>query len=424
MSADIVTTLGMLIYLHERPQGATLAELTTHFQFPSWKRTLDYLWDANLAETADFDVPFELELPERGACAGSTAPADTAGRSGSTELPENMAEANTVAGPESRVYLRSMTDDPVIPFTLDDAMVVAALLDAARDVTAPGPAAATLTATRAALGEAVREAGYEGALWPPTRPAADAATMEAVHAALEGGCYLDFSYERALSDPLPHARAGREHVIPLVILAGDAPLLRALTEQGLRHFRLDRITAARPGAKLSRSERAAARRALAEVEKNEKAQRSRGENTWEPSGTDVRITVTGASRWVAETLPGARLREANDELSTANARGEGNALSTTNARGESNEDHGNANAHGIANARDGEELLTIEVRARSLPWLVSLLVQIDDVIALEPPEVARAVADYCARLRAQEGDAAATPAIREHTPESTPEGEQ
>ncbi|MDK6629324.1 WYL domain-containing protein, partial [Actinotignum timonense] len=409
---------GMLIYLHERPQGATLAELTTHFQFPSWKRTLDYLWDANLAETADFDVPFELELPERGACAGSTAPADTAGRSGSTELPENMAEANTVAGPESRVYLRSMTDDPVIPFTLDDAMVVAALLDAARDVTAPGPAAATLTATRAALGEAVREAGYEGALWPPTRPAADAATMEAVHAALEGGCYLDFSYERALSDPLPHARAGREHVIPLVILAGDAPLLRALTEQGLRHFRLDRITAARPGAKLSRSERAAARRALAEVEKNEKAQRSRGENTWEPSGTDVRITVTGASRWVAETLPGARLREANEELGIANARGESNEeLSAPNARGEEN-------TLGPAHARASEELLTIEVRARSLPWLVSLLVQIDDVVALEPPEVARAVADYCARLRAQEGDAAATPAIREHTPESTPEGEQ
>lgn len=393
MSTDIVTTLGMLIYLHERPRGATLAELTAHFQFPSWKRTLDHLWDANLAETADFDVPFELELPERGACA------------------ENPA------GPESRVYLRSMTDDPVIPFTLDDAMVVAALLDAARDVTAPGPASATLTATRAALGEAVREAGYEGALWPPTRPAADAATMEAVHAALEGGCYLDFSYERALSDPLPHARAGREHVIPLVILAGDAPLLRALTKQGLRHFRLDRITAARPGAKLSRSERAAARRALAEVEKNEKAQRARGENTWEPSGTDVRITVTGASRWVAETLPGARLREANEELSTANTRGDANEEhGTTTARGE-------GNALSTANTR-GEELLTIEVRARSLPWLVSLLVQIDDVVALEPPEVARAVADYCARLRAQEGDAAATPAIREHTPESTPEGER
>ncbi|MDY5157012.1 WYL domain-containing protein, partial [Actinotignum timonense] len=269
-----------------------------------------------------------------------------------------------------------------------------------------------------ALGEAVREAGYDGALWPPTRPAADAATMEAVHAALEGGCYLDFSYERALSDPLPHARAGREHVIPLVILAGDAPLLRALTEQGLRHFRLDRITAARPGAKLSRSERAEARRALAEVEKNEKAQRARGENTWEPSGTDVRITVTGASRWVAETLPGARLREANEELGIANARGESNEeLSAPNARGEEN-------TLGPAHARASEELLTIEVRARSLPWLVSLLVQIDDVVALEPPEVARAVADYCARLRAQEGDAAATPAIREHTPESTPEGEQ
>ncbi|MDK6926241.1 WYL domain-containing protein [Actinotignum sp. GS-2025e] len=412
MSTDIVTTLGMLIYLHERPQGATLAELTAHFQFPSWKRTLDYLWDANLAETADFDVPFELELPERGACAGSTAPADSAAGACAAELPENMAQADTVAGPESRVYLRSMTDDPVIPFTLDDAMVVAALLDAARDVTAPGPAAATLTATRAALGEAVREAGYEGALWPPTRPAADAATMEAVHAALEGGCYLDFNYERAFNDPLPHARAGHEHVIPLVILAGDAPLLRTLTEQGLRHFRLDRITAARPGAKLSRSERAEARRALAEVEKNEKAQRARGENTWEPSGTDVRITVTGASRWVAETLPGARLREANEELGIADK------------RGDANEDHGNANALSTANARAGEELLTIEVRARSLPWLVSLLVQIDDVVALEPPEVARAVADYCTRLRAQEGDAAATPAIREHTPESTPEGEQ
>ncbi|MDY5138888.1 hypothetical protein R6H00_06795, partial [Actinotignum timonense] len=78
----------------------------------------------------------------------------------------------------------------------------------------------------------------------------------------------------------------------------------------------------------------------------------------------------------------------------------------------------------VSPLRDAIGLLTIEVRARSLPWLVSLLVQIDDVIALEPPEVARAVADYCARLRAQEGDAAATPAIREHTPESTPEGEQ
>ncbi|MGJ9594872.1 WYL domain-containing protein [Actinotignum sp. GS-2025c] len=418
MSTDIVTTLGMLIYLHERPQGATLAELTAHFQFPSWKRTLDYLWDANLAETADFDVPFELELPERGACAGSTAQADSAADACAPELPENMAEANTVAGPESRVYLRSMTDDPVIPFTLDDAMVVAALLDAARDVTAPGPAAATLTATRAALGEAVREAGYDGALWPPTRPAADEATMEAVHAALESGLYLDFSYERALSDPRPHARAGHERVIPLVILAGDAPLLRALTDQGLRHFRLDRITAARPGTKLSRSKRAAARRALAEVEKNEKAQRARGENTWEPSGTDVRITVTGASRWVAETLPGARLREANEELSTANA------LSAAKTRGDANEEHGTTNECGPANARAGEELLTIEVRARSLPWLVSLLVQIDDVIALEPPEVARAVADYCARLRANEGDDAAMLASRENTPESTPEGER
>lgn len=404
MSTDIVTTLGMLLYLHERPQGATLAELTAHFQFPSWKRTLDYLWDANLAETADFDVPFELELPERGACAGSAAQADIAGRSGSAELPENMAQANTAAGPESRVYLRSMTDDPVIPFTLDDAMVVAALLDAARDVSAPGPAATTLTATRAALGEAVREAGYEGALWPPSRPAADAATMEAVQAALQGGFYFDFSYERALSDPLPHARAGREHVIPLVILAGDAPLLRALTEHGLRHFRLDRITAARPGAKLSRSERAAARRVLAEVEKKEKTQRTRGEDTWEPNGTDVRIIVTGASRWVAETLPGARVRDANEEPCIANARGEVNTLGAPNAR--------------------GEELLTIEVRARSLPWLVSLLVQIDDVVALEPSEVARAVADYCARLRANEGDDAATPAIREHTLESTPEGER
>ncbi len=404
MSADIVTTLGMLLYLHERPQGATLAELTAHFQFPSWKRTLDYLWDANLAETADFDVPFELELPERGACAGSAAQADTAGRSGSAELPENMAQANTAAGPESRVYLRSMTDDPVIPFTLDDAMVVAALLDAARDVSAPGPAATTLTATRAALGEAVREAGYEGALWPPSRPAADAATMKAVQAALQGGFYLDFSYERALSDPLPHARAGREHVIPLVILAGDAPLLRALTEHGLRHFRLDRITAARPGAKLSRSERAAARRVLAEVEKKEKKQRTRGEDTWEPNGTDVRIIVTGASRWVAETLPGARVRDANEEPCIANACGEVNMLGAPNAR--------------------GEELLTIEVRARSLPWLVSLLVQIDDVVALEPSEVARAVADYCARLRANEGDDAATPAIREYTLESTPEGER
>ena len=405
MSTDIVTTLGMLLYLHERPQGATLAELTAHFQFPSWKRTLDYLWDANLAETADFDVPFELELPESDACAGSAAQADTASRSGSAELPENMAQANTAAGPESRVYLRSMTDDPIIPFTLDDAMVVAALLDAARDVSAPGPAATTLTATRAALGEAVREAGYEGALWPPSRPAADAATMKAVQAALQGGFYLDFSYERALSDPLPHARAGREHVIPLVILAGDAPLLRALTEHGLRHFRLDRITAARPGAKLSRSERAAARRVLAEVEKKEKTQRTRGEDTWEPNGTDVRIIVTGASRWVAETLPGARVRDANEEPCIANARGEENVLHN-------------------ADARRAEELLTIEVRARSLPWLVSLLVQIDDVVALEPLEVARAVADYCARLRANEGDDAATPAIREHTLESTPEGER
>ncbi|MGJ9483234.1 helix-turn-helix transcriptional regulator [Actinotignum sp. GS-2025f] len=371
MSTDIVTTLGMLLYLHERPEGASLAELTAHFQFPSWKRTLDYLWDANLAETADFDIPFELELPERAASAGRVAESDTAG------------------GPESRVYLRSMTDDPVIPFTLDDAMVVAALLDAARDVTAPGPAATTLTATRNALGEAVREAGYEGALWPPTRPAADAATMEAVHAALQGGCYLDFNYERAVAEPFAHAKAGHEHVIPLVILAGDAPLLRALTAQGLRHFRLDRITAARPGAKLNRSERAAARKALAEVEKSEKVQRTRGEDTWEPRGTQVRITVTGASRWVAETLPGARVREADEEL-------------------------------GIAEARGGEELLTIEVRARSLSWLVSLLVQIDDVIALEPPAVARAVGRYCARLRAQKGDDAAACV----SDESAPEGER
>ncbi|MDY5127429.1 helix-turn-helix transcriptional regulator [Actinotignum sp. GS-2025f] len=386
MSTDIVTTLGMLLYLHEHPQGATLAELTAHFQFPSWKRTLDYLWDANLAETADFDIPFELELPERAAPAVRVAELDSEVTPGGAELPENASEPGAAAGPDTRVYLRSMTDDPVVPFTLDDAMVVAALLDAARDVTAPGPAATTLAATRAALGEAVREAGYDGALWPSSRPAADAATMEAVHAALQGGFYLDFNYERAVTEPFPHASAGLEHVIPLVILAGDAPLLRALTAQGLRHFRLDRITAARPGAKLSRSERAAARKALAEVEKNEKTQRTRGEATWEPRGTEVRITVTGASRWVAETLPGARVREADEEL-------------------------------GIAEARGGEELLTIEVRARSLPWLVSLLVQIDDVIALEPPEVARAVACYCARLRAQQGDDAAACVCHEGTPE-------
>lgn len=322
---DIVLTHSILTYLAAHGGTAPLREIAAHFGVP-WRKALDVLWAANLVDIPGFPEPFDLDLPL----------AD---------------DEDSPATPDSWVSLGpgGTVDIPPLALTLDEVMMLVAVLDCAAEVTPPGATAVALGQLRERLVDAARVRGFEGALWDPPETLIGEEPLARIVQAIEEHRFVTLTYHRPGADL--HERVTTENVIPLAFLSDTNPALRAVKDGQLRRYRLDRIGHVTVGQAVPRS---AARDARALQDSGDRA-RKRGDN-WNPQGYDVRVTVTRAGLWAAETLPGIAVTDQGDKL-------------------------------------------VLALRATSDQWLMSLLIQLGDaVVCLEPADAASRMARQATQL--------------------------
>lgn len=332
---DIVLTHAVLTFLDARGGGATLQEISRHFGV-KWQKILDLLWSANMVDLPGLPEPFDLELP---------LPPKSA-----TEPDDEVATAESWVsfGPHGTL------DIPPLSLNLDEVMLLVAVLDHALEVTPPGEARNALTEVRLTLVNAARDRGCGGALWEaPSAQIGDAA-LHTLIGAIGEGAFVTMTYHRP--GPDLHERVSSEHILPLSFVSGARPTLRADKGGHIRSYRLDRIGRVDGGERASRATLKAAKARAEVTDRSERLATRHGEDVWHPDGTLVRITTTRAGLWAAETLPDTQVTEEGDTL-------------------------------------------VLTLRARSLEWLLLLLIQLGNaVVAIEPRGVADTLARMAARL--------------------------
>ena len=332
---DIVRTHAILTFLSRQAGGATtLAELAAHFG-TSWRNVLDLLWDANLIEIPGMLAPFDLALPDR---------------------PEQWDGSGDPPGPGSIVQLaRSGAGQvPQLSLTLDEVMVLTALLDNVLEVTPPGDSRTALRELRESMTRAASDAGFGQALWREPESPIAAQSLETIMSGINAGRMLSFSYHRAGPDLLESVQ--EVSAIPVSIATGASPVLRAVRDGHARTYRLDRMGRVTAGETLPKRRVTDARNLVLKEERRMRAMAREGRGSWVPQGESVTLDLTLAGKWVGETLPGATVREEGDTL-----------------------------------------VVTLNVTSEE--WLFSLLLQLGDaVIAVQPESVADRLAERFARL--------------------------
>ena len=333
---DIVLTHSLLKYLASHGGTATLQELARHFGI-SWQRALDLLWAANLIDIPGVPEPFELHLPTPASSVDSDPDAD-------------------IASPESWVTFgdHGSLDMPPLALTLDEVMMLVAVIDRALEVTPPGEASTVLSNLRATLVASAEERHFGSALWKAPEAHIGGEALQTLIRAIEQSRYVNLTYHRAGTDL--HESITTSTVIPMAFVSGTNPSLRAVKEGAPRQYRLDRIGEVSLGEKVGRFAFRDARAALEEEDRAARSAQKTGEGRWNPSGREVRLTITRAGLWAAESLPDTEVTERGDKL-------------------------------------------VLAFRASSEEWLMLLLLQLGNaVVALEPPDVARRLTERSAQL--------------------------
>lgn len=332
---DIVRTHAILTYLASRPGGqAPLSELSQHFNTP-WTTVLKLLWDANLIEIPGMVAPFDLDLPD---------------------LPEQWDGEGEEPGPDSLVWLghASSGEIPPLTLTLDEAMVLLALLDNVVEVTPPGQSREALLQLRSEITESAARAGFSQALWREPESPISAESLETIIRCIDEHRAVSFTYHRA--GPELREEVRDVVVVPISISTGASPVLRAVSNSSVRSYRLDRIGSVTAGHSISRRNFTIARNLVRDEERIAAAANRRGEHSWQPEGESVTLHLARAGKWAGETLPGAVVVEEDDTLR-----------------------------------------MTLPVTSEE--WLFSLLLQLGDaVLAVEPHSIADRLARRFAQL--------------------------
>ncbi len=332
---DIVRTHAILTYLASRPDGcASLGELAQHFTTP-WSTVLTLLWDANLIEIPGMVAPFDLVLPD---------------------LPGQWDGEGEKPGPDSLVWLggASSGEIPPLTLTLDEAMVLLALLDNVVEVTPSGDSRQALLRLRSEITESAARAGFAQALWREPESPIAAESLETIIRCIDEHRAMSFSYHRA--GPELREEVRDVVVVPISMSTGAAPVLRAVSDGSVRSYRLDRIGAVTTGDPISRRDFTVARNLVRDEERAAAAANRRGEHSWQPEGESVTLHLARAGKWAGETLPGAVVVEEGDTL-------------------------------------------RVTLPVTSEEWLFSLLLQLGDaVLAVEPRSIADRLAKRFARL--------------------------
>ncbi|WP_182048949.1 helix-turn-helix transcriptional regulator [Changpingibacter yushuensis] len=322
---DVVATQAILVYLDRMPsRTSTLGEIGNHFNM-KWSKVLTLLWEANTVDFPGEAPNFDLSLP----------------------LPDSaLEEGEEPASPDSVVSLGDMSGMgmPQLDLTLDEALVIVALLDSLLEVTPPGPAQDALLEVRGKLRQSAEAAGFGAAVWGEPSLPIDGESLAQIVAAIETKHHVVFSYYRP--GPSLHAEVTEVDLVPFSILSGLNPALRGSKSGEIRRYRLDRIADARIGKKASREEIRIAREGVSAEDSTSRESLNSGGSAWQPSGQHVTLTVTRAGRWAAETLPGT-----------------------------------------VATELEGK--LVISMPVTSEDWLAGLVVQLGDaVVGIEPQDVA------------------------------------
>lgn len=332
---EIVRTHAILTYLASRPAGcASLGELSQHFHTP-WKTVLKLLWDANLIEIPGMVAPFDLVLPD---------------------LPEQWDGEGEEPSPDSLVWLGAASSGEIPPLnlTLEEAMVLLALLDNVVEVTPPGESREALLRLRSEITESATRAGFGQALWREPESPIAADSLETLIRCIDERRTVRFTYHRAG----PELREAVQDVVvvPISISTGASPVLKAVSNGSVRSYRLDRIGTVHAGDTIPRKGLTEARALVKDEERAAAAASRRGEFAWQPDGESVTLHLARPGKWAGETLPGAVTEEEGDTL-------------------------------------------RVTLPVTSEEWLFSLLLQLGDaVLAVEPQNIADRLAQRCARL--------------------------
>ncbi|MCF2706421.1 WYL domain-containing protein [Arcanobacterium haemolyticum] len=324
---DIVRVHALLIYLDRIGKPVSLKELSKHFGLP-WKRVLELLWTANTVDIDGVVAPFDLVLPI------------PPGQEDDDEEP-TTAESEVLLGSAGSQEL------PELSLTLDETMVLVALIDSMMEVTSPGGSLTALRALRSKLVGAATESGYGSALWPEPQAPMNEEWLATLTRAIEEKRCVEFEYFQP-----GDGRARRREVvmIPQVISSRTNPTIVGTIDDEVRSYRLDRIAYPRCGDKVPAPQR---RRSKARVEAAE-------QESWKPEGDIVTVKVTKEGRWAGETLP-------------------------------------------IIGRRNDDDNLVFALRSSSDEWLATLLIQLgESLIALEPRPVRERLSAIFANLVKEE----------------------
>ncbi|MDY5160271.1 WYL domain-containing protein [Actinotignum urinale] len=404
----VVQPVALVNFVARHPQGVTLQKIATHFSI-TWQEALASLWSVNMAEGNDGQYVATLNLP----LPPQKAPKKDSARVLSTPEKGHIVDCSTTdsysvvldydatiateydadaATPDSLVSLVE-GGDLDIPFMLDEAIALTTVLDELLAITPHGEESDSLRATRRAIEKAVAHAGFPGTLPEEKETIVDSHTAQETARALHEGRYITFEYYK----PGLHAHAitATYTIIPLSIHAGESILCIGDDNGTIKRFRLDRMANVELGDKVNRLHMSAARRRhnaadslndsitflqrnsadvpensqkidashATDASENNCASNNLDEGTHQQAvcrnvfayGQMVTVTVGPTSRWIAERLPGA-------------------------------------------NTYTNGDICTVTFPARSIEWLTTILIQLDDLRSVEPESVACAVSRHIAPL--------------------------
>lgn len=281
-----------------RNDEVTLGELADRFNM-QWKEIYLNLWTMHMIEVDDIDStmppsPFDIF----GTANMTDFPPPVSGK-----IPKTITKNTclpSISPQASREFI-------AVSFSLPELVLIVHTLDELLEVTPPSHGRAQLSDIRDNLAASAHKLGYDNVIWERAEDIIAGELLDTIIRALDEGCSLHLCY--STFDDVQCAENIKEYeIIPLRLDGGAHPVLRAdlYTEDGgSRSFRLDRISDATVGEKVSKGRITQGR---------ERMETDATRTKYDDSPTTIRITTTREALWATEELPELSMEEAGDVL--------------------------------------------------------------------------------------------------------------
>lgn len=297
---SLIKTGNMIAILSHlaRNDEVSLGELADRFNM-QWKEIYLNLWAIHMIEVDDITSP----MPP--------SPFDIFGTASMKDFPP-PADGKVPEGITKNTLLPAISPQAsrefiAVSFSLPELVLVIHTLDELLEVTPPSHGHAQLSDIRDNLATSARKLGYDTVIWERAEDIIAGELLDTIIDALDEGRTLHLGY--STFDDVQYAENIKKYeIIPLRLDGGAHPVLRAdlCTEGGgARSFRLDRISEITMGKKISKDR-------IAQGRKRTEADATR--TKYDDSPTTIRITTTREALWAAEELPELSVEEADNVL--------------------------------------------------------------------------------------------------------------